>query len=180
MALKELPFDVYVQILEQLPVSAQTDEGPRTLAACLRANSILRSAASIATLWEPHYHVRYMVSTPANELARKKAFGEDWKSLYMDRVCLDRQAIKILDDIITERDARPERAREVTSMLSYDVWNALPVATEAQCPVPEPFRGVRDSKDGEVPRHPFPVASGQDRVGILKDSSKRTGEPGYF
>lgn len=97
-----------------------------------------------------------MVSTPANELARKKAFGEDWKSLYMDRVCLDRQAIKILDDIITERDARPERAREVTSMLSYDVWNALPVATEAQCPVPEPFRGVRDSKDGEVPRHPIP------------------------
>lgn len=154
MAIKELPFDIYVQIFKQLPVSAQTDEGPRTLAACLRANSILRSAASIATLWEPHYHERYTLSVPANELARKQAFGNDWKSLYLQRIRLDRQAIKILNDIIMERDARLERAREVTSTLSYDVWNAL--ATEAQCPVPEQFRGVNDSKDGEVPRHAIP------------------------
>ena len=154
MALKELPFDVYVQILKQLPISAYSDEGPRTLAACLQANSLLRSAASIATLWEPHYRVRYTFSLPANELSRKQALGDDWRSLYMERIRLDRQVIKILDDIVMERDGRLERAREVTSTLSYDVWNAL--AAEAQCPIPEPFRGVFDSNEGQVPRHAIP------------------------
>lgn len=154
MALKELPFDVYVQILRQLPISAHSDEGPRTLAACLHANYILRSAASIATLWEPHYRVRYTVSLPATELSRQLALGDDWRALYMERVRLDRQAIKILDDIIMERDGRLERAREVTSTFSYDVWNAL--ATEAQCPIPEPFRSICDSDEDEVPRHALP------------------------
>ncbi|KAF8560056.1 YccV-like-domain-containing protein [Imleria badia] len=154
MALKELPFDVYVQILKQLPASAHSGEGPRTLVACLQANSILRSAASIAMVWEPHYRVRYTISLPASELSRKQALDDDWKALYMERVCLDRQAIKLLDDIIMERDGRLERAREVTSTLSYDVWNAL--AAEAQCPIPEPFRGIYDSNEGEVPRHAIP------------------------
>ena len=155
MALKELPFDVYVRILEQLPTSAYSDEGPRTLAACLRASSTLRSAASIATLWELHYRVRYRFSLPESELSRKREFGDDWKSLYMERVRLDRQAIKILDDIVTNRDGRLERAREVTSTLSYDVWSAL--AAEAQCSIPEPFRGgVHDSSEGQAPRHAVP------------------------
>lgn len=154
MALKALPFDVYVQILKQLPVSAQSHESPKTLAACLRANSILRSVASIPTLWEPHYHTRYAISVPANELSRKQVFGEDWKSRYLERVRLDRLAIEILDDIVMERDARLERARQLTSTLSYDVWNAL--ATEAECPIPEPFRGAHDTKDGKVPRHAIP------------------------
>ena len=154
MALKELPFDVYVQILKQLPISAHSDEGPRTLAACLQANSLLQSAASVATLWEPHYRARYTFSLPASELSRKQALGDDWKSLYMARVRLDRQVIKILDDIVTERDGRLERAREVTSTLSYDVWNAL--VAEAQCPIPEPFRGMYDSNEGQVPRHAIP------------------------
>ncbi|KAH0838039.1 YccV-like-domain-containing protein [Lanmaoa asiatica] len=154
MTLKELPFDVYVQILKQLPISAHSDDGPRTLVACLRANSILQSAASIAALWEPHYRVRYTVSLPANELSRKRALGDDWKALYMERVRLDRQATKILDDIIMERDGRLERAREITSTFSYDVWNML--AAEAQCPIPEPFRGVYDSDEGEVPPHAIP------------------------
>lgn len=154
MVLKELPFDIYVQILKQLPASAHSSEGPRTLVACLQANSILRSAASIAMVWEPHYRMRYTTSLPANELSRKQALGDDWKALYMERVRLDQQATKILDDIIMERDGRLERAREVTSTLSYDVWNAL--ASEALCPIPEPFRGVYDSDEAEVPRHAIP------------------------
>lgn len=154
MTLKELPFDIYVQILKQLPVSVRTNDGPRTLAACLRANTLLRRAASFSALWEPHYHAQYTISVPANELARKRAFGDDWKSLYVERVRLDRQATQILDAIIVERDGRLERAREVTSTLSYDVWNAL--ATEAQCPVPEPFYNTHESRDGEVPRHAVP------------------------
>ncbi|KAG9314076.1 YccV-like-domain-containing protein [Chiua virens] len=156
MAPKELPFDVYEQILKRLPVSAYSDEGPRTLAACLRANSILRTVASIATLWEPHYHVRYTVSLPASELSRREALGDDWKSLYSERARLDRQAIKTLDDIVMERDGRLERAREITSSVSFDVWNAL--AMEALSPVPEPFRRVCDrSDDGHVPRHAIPL-----------------------
>ena len=125
MVLKELPFDIYVQILKQLPASAHSSEGPRTLVACHQANSILRSAASIAMVWEPHYRMRYTTSLPANELSRKQALGDDWKALYMERVRLDQQATKILDDIIMERDGRLERAREVTSTLSYDVWNEI-------------------------------------------------------
>lgn len=153
MTLKGLPFDVYVHILKQLPVSTQSD-GTRTLVACLKANSILRSAASVGTVWEPHYHARYTICLPESERSRKQTFGEDWKSLYMERIRLDRLAIKILDEIVMERDGRLERAREVTSNLSYDVWNAL--AGEAQCPIPEPFRHVDDSNGGKVPSHAIP------------------------
>lgn len=151
--LKELPFDIYVQILKQLPVLPLADEGPRTLIACLRTNSVLRSAASVAAVWEPHYRVRYRISHPENEVSRRQTLGDDWKSLYMERVRLDRQALKILDVIIIKRDGRLERAREVTSTLSYDVWSVL--ATEAECPIPEPFCPF-DSNDTQIPPHAIP------------------------
>lgn len=155
MTLKELPFDIYVHILKQLPaVSAHPNDGPRTLVACLQSNSILRSAASVSALWEPHYHVRYRICLPANELARRKALGDDWKSLYMERVRLDQQAIAILDGIVMERDGRLERARDVTSKLSYDVWNVLEV--EAQCPILDPFRGIQDNDQSKVIHHAIP------------------------
>ncbi|KAF9245807.1 YccV-like-domain-containing protein [Melanogaster broomeanus] len=161
MTLKELPFDIYVHILEQLPPSAHSDESPKTLSACLVTNSILRGAASVATLWEPHYHARYTVSDVVKETLRRQALGDNWKARFLERIRLDRQVVKILDGIVMERDGRLERAREVTSTLSYDVWNAL--ETEALCNVPEVFRDTNETSEGEgqtshtdVPPHAIP------------------------
>ncbi|KIK97548.1 hypothetical protein PAXRUDRAFT_824803 [Paxillus rubicundulus Ve08.2h10] len=159
MALQGLPFDIYVHILEQLPVAAHSDDSPKTLAACLQTNSTFRSAASVAMLWEPHYRARYTVCDVSRECSRTQALGDDWKARFMERVRLDRQAIKILDSIVMERDGRLERAREVTSTFSYDVWNAL--VTVARCNVPEAFRDIDEPAENEertsdVPSHAIP------------------------
>ncbi|KAF8846057.1 YccV-like-domain-containing protein [Paxillus ammoniavirescens] len=158
MTLQGLPFDIYVHILEQLPVAAHSEDSPRTLAACLQTNSTLSSAASVATLWEPHYRARYTVCDVAKECSRAQALGDDWKARFMERIRLDRQVIKILDGIVMERDGRLERAREVTSTFSYDVWNAL--VTVARCNVPEDFRdddeGESEERTSDVPPHAIP------------------------
>ncbi|KIJ66265.1 hypothetical protein HYDPIDRAFT_86448 [Hydnomerulius pinastri MD-312] len=159
MTLQQLPFDIYIHILEQLPVSAHSLEGPKALAACLQTNSILRGAASVPTLWEPHYRVRYTVCDAVKEGLRKEALGEDWMARYLARIRLDRQAVKILGGIVMERDGRLERAREVTSAFSYDVWNAL--AAEAQCNVPSVFRDNTsggDNSSEEQTSHVLPHA----------------------
>ncbi|KAH7886095.1 YccV-like-domain-containing protein [Phlebopus sp. FC_14] len=148
MGLKQLPFDVYVHILERLPVSAYSDDSPRTIAACLRSNSALREAASVVELWKPHYIARYTFCDAVNEEDRRKSLGNDWKLRYFERARLDRQAIRLLDLIVTQRDGRLQRAREITSSFSYDVWNALDA--EAQCNIPEAFREDEDTNAGQT------------------------------
>ncbi|KAF9225477.1 YccV-like-domain-containing protein [Gyrodon lividus] len=163
MTFKELPFDIYVHILEQLPVSAHSDESPKTLVACLQTNSILRSAASVATLWEPHYYARYTICEVHKERSRREALGNDWKAHFMERLRLDRQVIKVLDGIVMQRDGRLERAREVTSTLSYDVWNALDTVAQCNITVPEALCDIDETSEGGeqtsqagVPPHAIP------------------------
>ncbi|KAH7927275.1 YccV-like-domain-containing protein [Leucogyrophana mollusca] len=135
MPLASLPFDIYVHILEHLPsASSLFDATVKTLSACLRANTVLRDAASLPGLWEPHYKTRYTVCDLASEASREEAFGGNWKLMYMRRRSLDQKALEILNQIVQNRVGRHERAQELTNTLSYDVWNVL--EEEAQRALP--------------------------------------------
>jgi F-box protein 21 len=150
-----LPFDIYVQILEQLIPSTDSDESIIVLVSCLKASTSLRTAASVSRLWEPHYRVRYTICDPAKEQLRKQSTGGDWRLMYLERRRIDFETLDILFKIVTEPgDGRLERAREVNTMFSFDAWNALEIA--ANHPLPETF--CEPGVPGERPRVVLPHA----------------------
>lgn len=139
-----LPVDVYVHIFSRLPISADADDSStRALFNCCQANSQIRAAAILPSVWEPHYRARYKLAVPEREAARKEKHGNDWRMMYHDRRRIDYLAVKLLDEIIERRSGRISRAREFIS-LSFDVWNALDC--EARCVVPDIFH-----KQGDTP-----------------------------
>ncbi|KAG2062271.1 YccV-like-domain-containing protein [Suillus hirtellus] len=156
MTIRELPFDLYVQILEQLTPLTGSDESIIVLISCLKTNTLLRAAASVSRLWEPHYRARYTICDPAKEQSRKRSTGGDWRLMYFERRRIDLETLEILFKIVMERgDGRLERAREVNTKFSFDAWNVLEMA--ANCPLPDTFRetGVSDRKP--IPPHAVPL-----------------------
>ena len=149
MPLQQLPFDVYVHVLKRIPVSAFPDDpGLKTLIACSETNTTLRVAASLPSVWEPHYLAKYTICDPHRENLRREQLGNNWKALFLCRLRIDRQAIGALDLIVSERRGRAELARQVASTMSYDVWNALEV--EARRDFPEPVQlNEQDDRDTE-------------------------------
>ncbi|KAG1757181.1 YccV-like-domain-containing protein [Suillus lakei] len=156
MTIRELPFDLYVHILEQLAPSTDSDESITVLISCLKASTSLRAAAFVSGLWEPHYRVRYTICEPAKEQSRKRSTGGDWRLMYLERRRIDLETLVILSKIVTERgDGRLERAREVNTMFSFDAWNALEIA--ASYPLPETFREPGAPEQRPVPPHAVPM-----------------------
>ncbi|EIW87019.1 YccV-like-domain-containing protein [Coniophora puteana RWD-64-598 SS2] len=149
----QLPFDICLHVLRHLPVSESPD-GPRTLAACLQANSLLREAASQSFLWEAHYKARYKLCNPDKEAARLQQSHGDWSVMYGFRSRLDVQAMRLLGDIVCHRDGRRhDCALKLAVDLSYDVWDAMEY--EARCPIPAAFRQNEDAvvDDSQVMPH---------------------------
>ncbi|KAG2155562.1 YccV-like-domain-containing protein [Suillus clintonianus] len=159
MTTRELPFDLYVHILEQLTPSTDSDESITVLISCLKASPSLRAAASVSGLWEPHYRVRYAICDPAKEQSRKRSTGGDWRLMYLERRRIDLETLDILSKIVAERgDGRLEKAREVNTMFSFDAWNVL--ETAASYPLPETFLdpGAAPSPERRpVPPHAVPT-----------------------
>ncbi|KAL4070645.1 YccV-like-domain-containing protein [Scleroderma citrinum] len=137
MPLQQLPLDVYIHILSQIPVSASSDDGPKTLITCSEVNTTLRVAASLPSVWEPHYRAKYTICDPARETYRKLVLGNDWKAHFLSRLRIDKQAIIAIDLLVAERAGRPELARRASAILSFDGWNAL--EAETRCNPPEPL-----------------------------------------
>ncbi|KAG1754890.1 YccV-like-domain-containing protein [Suillus paluster] len=156
MTTRELPFDLYVHILEQLTPLADSDESITALVSCLKASTSFRAAASVTGLWEPHYRVRYTICDPAKEQSRKQSTGGDWRLMYLERRRIDLETLNMLSKIVAERgDGRLERAREVNTMFSFDAWNALEIA--ASHPLPETFREPGAPERRPVPSHAVPI-----------------------
>lgn len=156
MAIRQLPFDLYVHILEQLTPLADSDESISALVSCLRASSAFRAAASLSGLWELHYRARYTICDPAKEQSRRQSTGGDWRLMYLARRHIDQRTLDILSKIVMERgDGRLERAREVNAIFSFDAWNTLEIA--ASYPLPEIFDepGVQERRP--VPHHAIPM-----------------------
>lgn len=139
MNLPSLPLDVYIQILSQLTVSRHPshDVDVKTLARCSLVNSNLREAASLSTLWKPHYRARYLHSNIPDEIRRVEDANGDWRLLYAARRRLDAKALSILDAIVNSRRERCEHAK-ILAELAYDVWDVLDL--QNLCAIPEFFR----------------------------------------
>lgn len=147
----QFPLDIYVHILSQVPPSRSPhdDSGARTLANSLQANTVLREAASIASIWEPHYRLRYLHSIKDGEIRRKESNSGDWRLMYAERRRLDSRALELLEKIVRQRIDRYKYATTLTEM-SFDVWDVLEL--ESRCPVPGPFR-EEGFKDGVILPH---------------------------
>ncbi|KAJ7207393.1 hypothetical protein B0H12DRAFT_1158814 [Mycena haematopus] len=133
-----LSLDLYVSVLQQIPAHRTDSEGVVTLVNCLQANTELREAALVGTLWKPHYCVRYTHSDQDSESRLNARYNSNWRLMYAERRRQDMVALGLLDKITLHREGRYPLAATLTSM-SFDIWDAL----EIQCslPVPTPFGG---------------------------------------
>ncbi|KAJ7110041.1 YccV-like-domain-containing protein [Mycena epipterygia] len=134
----QLPLDLYVSILEQLPASRAECDGALTLVHCLQTNRLLREAALVPSLWENHYRVRYLHSEELDESHRKTQFNGNWRLMYAERRRRDKLALQLLDEMVSLREGRYRRAATLASM-SFDVWDVLEI--ECSLPVPAMFGG---------------------------------------
>ncbi|KAJ7446479.1 Hemimethylated DNA-binding protein YccV like-domain-containing protein [Mycena galericulata] len=132
----QLPLDLYISVLEQLPVHRTDCDGVLALVNCLGTNTILREAALVPTLWEPHYRARYLHCEKLHESKRREDLNGNWRLMYVARRRQDGLALQHLKEMVSKREGRYQHASAITS-LSFDVWDALEI--ECSLPVPPIF-----------------------------------------
>ncbi|KAJ7070884.1 Hemimethylated DNA-binding protein YccV like-domain-containing protein [Mycena amicta] len=126
----QLPLDLYIAILEALTPDRAQPDAVVTLVNCLETNSLLREAALQASVWEPHYRVRYQ-HIKGSEAQLKIRFNSNWRLMYAERRRQDRVALDLLDQMVLDRFRRFTHAATLTAM-SFDIWDAL----EIECILP--------------------------------------------
>ncbi|KAF8167626.1 hypothetical protein B0H34DRAFT_24380 [Crassisporium funariophilum] len=148
----QLPLDVFVKVLSFLPASrARCDIGSTTLAHCLETSCLLREAASVPSIWQSHYQLRYEHCDEDNEHVRMEGVDNNWRLLYQQRRQLDLVALQYLDKMVTLKVGQTETARSLFR-LGMDVWDALEL--ESLCPIPELFAGEgMEFSGGSIPDH---------------------------
>ncbi|KAF8973523.1 hypothetical protein BDZ97DRAFT_374995 [Flammula alnicola] len=152
--LPQLPLDVLIIILNLVPISRERcDIGALTLVSCLRVSSTFREAASLPSLWKPHYQIRYEHWDEEREKTRTDAVENNWRLMYAQRREIDRAALQLLDSIVSTRVGRQAVATSLVRQ-AMDVWDVLEL--ECTCPIPQPFAGDGhlDSLEGQrIPDH---------------------------
>ncbi|KAI0654228.1 hypothetical protein C8Q70DRAFT_1029509 [Cubamyces menziesii] len=128
----ELPLELHTYILCFYDLGC--DIGLKTLLSVLATNHYLRAAASAPIVWKPYYAARYMHGVPENEERRRAQYGDDYRQLYFARRELDRQALRILDEIRTNIAGRNAKACALAKVYSFDVWDALRLEDDLQIP----------------------------------------------
>jgi F-box protein 21 len=117
-----LPLEIYAQIFYFLPPSRDSDVSVRALASCIRTGtSTLKAAAMDPVLWEAHYRERYTHSDLTVEAARRAVKNENWYKMYILRRGFDRQALRLLDEIVRFKGGvtgRHRRAEEIVKSFS--------------------------------------------------------------
>jgi len=98
--MSQFPVEIYHHILTQLPPLRDEDSSVYTLVNCSETNSVLRWVSTSATLWEPHYLIRYRHNVERKEAERKSEFGSDWRALYAERRRLESQALDTMKNVI--------------------------------------------------------------------------------
>ncbi|KAJ6621183.1 hypothetical protein B0H10DRAFT_2019132 [Mycena sp. CBHHK59/15] len=132
-----LPLDAYIYVLGQL-TAHRTNSDVSVLVNFSQASTFLREAALVPSLWEPHYRARYLHSEQNHESISKLTFSGNWRLMYIERRKKDKLALRLLDEIVSDRALRYQHAGLLVSM-SFDVWDALEIETLQ--PVPPIFGG---------------------------------------
>ncbi|KZT30820.1 hypothetical protein NEOLEDRAFT_1126455 [Neolentinus lepideus HHB14362 ss-1] len=149
-----LPLEIHVYILRQLEPSLHSNASVKTLVDCSQTNSLLRSAAILPDIWEPHYRVRYSHSEPQHEAMRREKYGSDFRLMYAERYRLDQEALEHLESMMVQPQRRHTLARRVAHDMSFDVWRILELQTQA--PIPRCFLYddlEDDDPNANVPPH---------------------------
>lgn len=138
MTLATLPTEIYQIILSSIP-PAYDDSSVRVLLAFTLANRQLLAAAHTSSLWKPHYFKRYLHTVEKREEERRTRLNGDWRRIYAERRSLDKQALKLVDEIreFVEGE-RHEKARILLNQYGFDIWDALKL--ESEIPIPSCFR----------------------------------------
>ncbi|TFK56651.1 hypothetical protein OE88DRAFT_1730121 [Heliocybe sulcata] len=148
-----LPLEIHVHILSELEPSAHWDASVKTLVNCSEANTLLRNAALLPALWEPHYRVRYSHCESQYEALRQEKYNSDFRLMYAERVRLDQEALQLLEEMMVQPERRHTLARRVAHGLSFDVWRVLELQLESaipRCFLPE---DLEDASRVYVPPH---------------------------
>ncbi|KAF9654205.1 hypothetical protein BDM02DRAFT_3182033 [Thelephora ganbajun] len=98
--MSSFPVEIYYHILAQLPPLRDSNSSVYTLVNCSETNSLLRYVSTIATLWKPHYQIRYRHSNEREEEERKSRTGSDWRALYVERRRLEYRALSTMKNVI--------------------------------------------------------------------------------
>lgn len=96
-----------------------------SLCALQQTCTATRSAASLSLLWQPHYAARWTRQSREQEDRRQRRYASDYCHMYAARARLDNTAAELLDDLIRDRAARPNRAVQFADDLARDVWDYL-------------------------------------------------------
>lgn len=155
MAIPQLPLDILVCILSHLPPErTRADYSARTLARFSTCCRLFNDAASIPTLWEPHYRTRFIQCHAENEEDRRNRLNSDWKLMYVERKHLEEQALAIIRLLVRERRRRRQAVQDIVN-LSMDVWDVL--SLERDCPLPPSFQTKHqwEPDHGKLPEHPL-------------------------
>lgn len=152
--LPQLPFDIFFHVLYSLAPSRLCDDAARALASCLQVNRVFHHICQHPDIWKPHYDCRYTLSDNASEVSRRQKFGDNWRVRYAERRRIDKTAMALLQDMVTDRKHRYDRAKALATV-AQDAWDALDIAR--RLPIPPSFRLSAFELDGSV--HPHALTS---------------------
>ncbi|KAH6916986.1 hypothetical protein BKA70DRAFT_1382030 [Coprinopsis sp. MPI-PUGE-AT-0042] len=125
-----LPLDILVNVLHWLPPSrALISPSVRTLLSCSIASSLLREAASLAAIWEPHYRARYRHCQKEKEEQRRSSVNNNWRDLYLIRQHLDNEALGLVRTMIYEVHSRTDATQQLLDF-GMDAWDVLSLSHE--------------------------------------------------
>ena len=160
------PVEIYHHILAQLPPIRDSDSSIYTLVNCSEADSLLRSVSTSASLWGPHYRVRYKHSDGCKEEERRSKARSNWRALYVERRRLESKALDMMKKIILantesfrpageeEHDEDPvpwlQEVGRSTAQLGMDIYDMLDIL---QRTAPRKFRGAPEEVELEY-EHP--------------------------
>jgi F-box protein 21 len=93
-----LSLDVFNHTLCQLAPARTPDHvAMNVLMSFRQTSSLLREAASVLTIWEPHYKAKYIHCVQDRELKRQESYRDDYTLMYFERRRMDIVAVQIID-----------------------------------------------------------------------------------
>lgn len=103
-------------------------DGPNAAGALVALEATCRATRAVATLplvWQPLYHSHWLRTSLTGEQERTKQYGADYRQRYAARVRLDREAERVVDQLVAAPPhARTSIATRLTS-IGRDSWDAI-------------------------------------------------------
>ncbi|KAH9857993.1 hypothetical protein C2E23DRAFT_157758 [Lenzites betulinus] len=131
-----LPVELYVQILCDLPAGEQTNL--KTVVSFLSTSTTLRAAALENSVWARLYQSYYPHHDEVKEKERRDRLQGNARLMFIERYKADRKALLLLDHVRVDPWGRHPLGPQLVQQMSYDICDAL--ERETRLPIPKVFR----------------------------------------